>query len=319
MVNDDVIRKQISQTLESTHFEGLGERIQGKVRDSYIRGNERVLIATDRISAFDKVLTTIPFKGELLTQMARFWFELTSEVVPNHVVSYPDPSVMVAREVKIVPVEVVIRGYLTGSAWRDYEKGNAVSGIELPTGLRRNEKFDEPLLTPSTKAEQGEHDEPIAVDAILERGIVEPELWKKIEETAFRLFEAGTQHAASRGMILVDTKYEFGVDSDGRLVLADEVHTPDSSRYWYSASYEKKFAAGEDPENLDKEFVRKWLIEKGWMGDGDAPELDDDFKIRIAKRYIQIFEEITGKTFEAEAGSVSARIEANLKKAGLLG
>ena len=316
-ITDDQIREQIPHALESTDFKGLGKRYQGKVRDSYTQGDKRILIASDRISAFDRVLTTIPFKGEVLTRMASFWFGLTGEIIPNHVISEPDPQVMVGRELKIIPVEVVMRGYLTGSAWRDYEAGKPISGIKLKAGLRKNQKFPEPLLTPSTKEEKG-HDLPISSEEVVKRGLCSKEIWGKIEKAARGLFIAGTAHAASRGLLFVDTKYEFGLDPKGELVLADEIHTPDSSRYWYSKSYAERFASGEDPEALDKEFVRRWLMERGWMGEGEPPKFDDDFKVKIARRYISTYEELTGLPFKAKVGDAKARIEKSLKKAKLL-
>ncbi len=316
-ISEQAIRDQIPHALAVSDFATLGNRYQGKVRDSYVKGDRRVLIASDRLSAFDRVLTTIPFKGEVLTRLASFWFRLTEEIVPNHVRGEPDPQVIVGQELSIVPIEVVVRGYLTGSAWRDYEAGRAVSGIELPRGLRKNQKFPEPILTPSTKEAAG-HDQPISKAQILERGIVPASRWAEIEKAARGLFLAGTAHAASRGLLLVDTKYEFGVDPTGQLVLADEIHTPDSSRYWYAESYDDRFGAGKDPESLDKEFVRRWLMERGWMGEGEPPAIDDDLKVRIARRYIATFEELTGLSFEAEVGPAEARIRRNLQKAGLL-
>lgn len=316
-ITDDQIRAQIPHALSSTDFAGLGSRYQGKVRDSYVKGDKRVLIASDRISAFDRVLDTIPFKGEVLTRLATFWFGLTHEIIPNHIVSEPDPQVVVGKELKIIPVEVVMRGYITGSAWRDYEAGRAVSGITFPEGMKKNQKLEQPVLTPSTKEAQG-HDQPISSEEVLQRGLCKPEVWAKIEKAAKGLFLAGTAHAASRGLLFVDTKYEFGLDEKGNLVLADEIHTPDSSRYWYAKSYAERFAEGKDPESLDKEFVRRWLMERGWMGEGDAPAFDDDFKVKIARRYIGTYEELTGLPFKADVGDARTRIEKNLKKAKLL-
>jgi len=316
-ITDDQIRAQIPHALQSTDFPGLGKRYQGKVRDSYVKGDKRVLIASDRISAFDRVLDTIPFKGEVLTRLATFWFGLTHEIIQNHIVSEPDPQVVVGKELKIIPVEVVMRGYLTGSAWRDYEAGKAISGITLPKGIKKNQKFEAPILTPSTKEEKG-HDQPISSEEVVSRGLATPEVWAKIEKAAKGLFLAGTAHATSRGLLFVDTKYEFGLDEKGNLVLADEIHTPDSSRYWYAKSYAERFAAGQDPESLDKEFVRRWLMERGWMGEGDAPKFDDDFKVKIARRYIGTYEELTGQPFTADVGDARKRIEKALKKAKLL-
>lgn len=316
-ITDEQIRAQIPHALEKTDFKTAGQRYQGKVRDSYIKGDRRILVASDRISAFDRVLTTIPFKGEVLTRLATFWFGLTEEIIPNHVIAEPDPQVVVGRELKIVPVEVVVRGYVTGSAWRDYEAGRAVSGITFPKGMRKNQKLPEPVITPSTKATEG-HDQPISSEEVVSRGLCSAELWAKIEKAAKGLFIAGTAHATSRGLLFVDTKYEFGVAPDGTLMLADEIHTPDSSRYWYAESYAQRFAEGKDPESLDKEFVRRWLMERGWMGEGEPPKFDDDFKVKIARRYISTYEELTGQPFTAAVGPALERIEKNLKKAKLL-
>lgn len=315
MLDRELVREQLAHTLQTVDLPNLGEKINGKVRDCYVRknsegGKERILITSDRLSAFDKVLVTIPFKGQVLTQMAMHWFEETKDIVANHIISHPHPNVMIGREVKILPIEVVIRGYLTGSAWRDYQAGRDISGIKLPSGLKLSEKFPEPLITPSTKAEQGDHDEPISSQEIVARGIVEEKLWNQVCETALKLFARGTKKARERGLILVDTKYEFGVSESGELVLADEVHTQDSSRYWILDSYEERFKKGEVPEMLDKEFVRGWLIEQGYMGDGTPPVFSDDFRIDTALRYIEAYERITGKTFVPETGDVAKKIEA---------
>jgi phosphoribosylaminoimidazole-succinocarboxamide synthase len=269
---------------------------RGKVRDVVDLGAEVLLTTTDRISAFDRVLTTIPCKGEVLNTISNFWFQATGDIVPNHV--REEVSARTVRAVKcgVVPIEVVVRGYLTGSAWRDYQAGSAVSGIRLPQGLRFNHRFPTPLLTPSTKEEKGLHDRPISREEILSGGIVPRTLWERIEEVSLALFARGTEIAARNGLILVDTKYEFGLDK-GALTLADELHTPDSSRYWYADTYAERFQAGEPQRELDKEYLRQWLLARGWKGDGEPPIIPDDIRVQVALRYITAWETITGKRF----------------------
>jgi len=297
MIAKEDIQKQLANIIESVDVAGCGEKIEGKVRDCYVFGDKRALIASDRLSAFDVVLTTIPFKGEILNRIAMHWFKKTEHIVQNHIISHPHPNVMIAREVKIIPVEVVVRGYIAGSAWRDYVAGNTISGVTLPEGMKKSQKFETPLVTPSTKAERGTHDEPISEAKILEKGIVEESLWNQVRETALKLFACGTEKAAEQSLILVDTKYEFGTLPDGTLVLADEMHTPDSSRYWLSNSYQQRFDAGEDPEMLDKEYVRRQLIAQGYMGDGTPPDFSEEFRVEISQKYIEVFEQITGEVF----------------------
>lgn len=314
MRDRSIIEKQLPFTLNSIDLPNLGPKIEGKVRDSYVLGNRRILITSDRLSAFDRVLTTIPFKGELLNRMASYWFKETAHVIENHILEEPHPNVFISRQVEILPVEVVIRGYLTGSAWRDYQAGKAISGIALAKGLKNSEQFETPLLTPSTKAERGKHDEPISSEEIVKTGIVEKKLWQEVSEKALQLFAVGTKKALERGLILVDTKYEFGTyqDSSGktRLILADEIHTQDSSRYWIANSYRERFETGQDPEMLDKEFVRRWLIERGYMGDGTPPQIPDSFRVDAAIKYIDACERITGKPFSGQVGSLAPQIQA---------
>lgn len=317
MINDEQIKNNLNNTIEETNFSELGEKYTGKVRENYMSNGKRIMITTDRISAFDVILGTIPFKGQVLNQIAAYWFEQTKDVAPNHIIEIPDPNVMVVKDCKPFPVEVIVRGYITGSAWRDYEKGNLISGIKLPDGLKKDQKFDEPILTPSTKAEVG-HDMPISREEIMEK-LVEPEKYKKIEQYAMALFKKGTQLAAQRGLILVDTKYEFGETQDGEIVVIDEIHTPDSSRYWIADEYEKRFANSEEQKMLDKEFIRQWLIkEKNFMGDGQAPEIDESVKIEAAKRYIETYELMTGEEFKVEEGDVNERIKKNLSAGGYI-
>lgn len=318
MLTTDTLHHQLSHTLDSIDIAGLGPKIRGKVRDSYVRGNRRILITSDRLSAFDRILTTIPFKGQVLNCMALNWFEKTKHILENHIVTTPHPNVLIAHQVEIIPVEIVVRGYIAGSAWRDYQAGRSVSGITLPAGLVKSQRLESAIITPSTKAAQGEHDQPISAEELLRKGIVSESLWLEIAEKALALFACGTEEAAKQGLILVDTKYEMGLlrDADGKahLVLADEVHTPDSSRYWISESYQERFERGEDPEMLDKEFVRRWLIEQGYMGEGEAPIFSDEMRVEIARRYIDVCERVTGQPFIAEAGPIAPGIEEALQE-----
>jgi phosphoribosylaminoimidazole-succinocarboxamide synthase len=276
---------------------------RGKVRD-VIRGEDALLlVASDRISAFDRVLSTVPFKGEVLTRVSAWWFERCADIVPNHVLPGGDPAslglgrAMLCRKVEMLPVEVVVRGFLSGSAWRDYSAGRPVSGLSLPPGLSLNERFPVPILTPSTKEEDG-HDKPVSGAEIVASGLVREELWREVEKAALALFKRGQELAAQAGLILVDTKYEFGV-ADGRLILADELHSPDSSRYWVSESYERLFFSGDSQRELDKEPFRRWLAARGYTGEGAAPEIPDSVRVETAWRYVQAFEAITGETFES--------------------
>ncbi|MBI2139238.1 phosphoribosylaminoimidazolesuccinocarboxamide synthase [Candidatus Woesearchaeota archaeon] len=317
MIIKPELEKQIPFTLDETNFPKLGERYKGKVRDVYANGNQLILIATDRVSAFDRILTTIPFKGQVLNQMAAFWFEKLKKIIPNHVIAIPDPNVIVARKVEIIPIEIVIRGHLTGSAWRDYDAGKSISGLHITPGMRKDQKFEEPLLTPSTKAKHG-HDLPISTEQIIEQGIISRSLMETIEKTAKALYKKGNEICAKHNLILVDTKYEFGL-LDGALVLADEVHTPDSSRFWYKDTYQELFEAGKDQRMIDKEYFRQWLIrEKGFMGDGPIPEIPDEIRVEFARRYIEVFEQITGETFSGTPGPVLERIKENMKSKGYL-
>jgi phosphoribosylaminoimidazole-succinocarboxamide synthase len=289
---------------------------KGKVRDVVDMGDRILIVATDRISAFDRVLSTVPFKGEVLNRISSFWFGASRGIVPNHLVSDAELGLplssrtgraVVARKAEMLPVEVVVRGYLSGSAWRDYSSGRPVSGISLPGGLRMNEAFPSALLTPSTKESSG-HDLPVSGKEIVERGLVEEGLWAQVERAAAAVFARGQEIAAKNGLILVDTKYEFGL-IDGKLALCDEVHTPDSSRYWYADSYRGLFERGEKQRELDKEHFRRWLMERGFKGDGEAPEITDEIRIETAERYIKAFETITGEKFEPVADSPEAERE----------
>ena len=319
MLSDATLRAQLPHTLRQIDLPGLGELYRGKVRDNYSRGDRIVMITTDRVSAFDHVLGTIPFKGEVLSRLTLFWFEKVKDIAPTHLVDAPDPSVMVVKKAKPLPIEIVIRGYITGSLWRDYQSGTAGAyGIAWPNGLRKDQRFEKPVVTPSTKAEYGKHDEPISEAEILAKRIVAPEVWREATALAERLFARGQEWARSRGLILVDTKYEMGI-AEGKLVVIDEIHTPDSSRYWVADGYPDRFAKGQDQEMLDKENIRQWLIkEHGFSGHGKPPPLTDEVRVMLARKYVEVFERLTGETFASEVGSVAARIEKNLRAKGYL-
>ena len=319
MISESALRAQLPHTLRQIDLPELGQLYRGKVRDNYTRGDRIVMITTDRVSAFDHVLGTIPFKGEVLSRLTLFWFDRVKDIAPTHLIASPDPSVMVVKKARALPVEIVIRGYITGSLWRDYQAGKAGAyGIAWPAGLKKDQRFDQPIITPSTKAEYGQHDEPISEAEILQRGLVAPELWREATAVAHRLFQRGQEWAARRGLILVDTKYEMGVAED-RLVVIDEIHTPDSSRYWVADGYPDRFARGVEQEMLDKENIRQWLIrEHGFSGHGKPPPLSDDVRVMLASKYIEVFERLTGERFESAVGSVDERIRGNLRAHGYL-
>ncbi len=310
------IREQLPYTLDAFEGEDLGEHYKGKVREIFFVGDEIIMITTDMVSAFDHVLGTIPFKGQILTEIANFWFDKTKDIAPNHLISSPDPQVLVAKKAETLPVEVIVRGYITGSLWREYEQGiNGQYGFMLPEGLKKDQKFDTPILTPSTKAEYGEHDKPIAREAIV-NGLVEESVYAQAEVYALDLFAAGQEWAAKQGLILVDTKYEFGM-VNGELIVIDEIHTPDSSRYWIADDYETRFNGGAGQNMLDKENIRQWLIERGFSGEGTPPALTDEIRVSLAERYIELYTQLTGKEFHPLLGDVKTRINNNLEKAGI--
>ncbi len=317
MLTTEQILAQIPYVLTGTNFLSLGDRYEGKVRDNYSKDGRRILIVTDRLSAFDRIVTLIPFKGQVLNQMAKFWFDQTKDICGNHVIEFPDPNVVVAKECKALPVEMVVRGYITGvtstSAWTHYSNGvRNFCGNELPEGLKKDQKLDKPILTPSTKAAHGEHDESVSREEILERGVISAEQFDEMADKAMKLYARGVEIAAKQGIILVDTKYEFGTDSDGNIVLIDEIHTPDSSRFWFADEYGGRLASGVPQKKIDKEYLREWLAEKGFVGEGDVPEIPDEVKVETARRYIEAYELITGQAFVAEVGNVGERLEKNL-------
>jgi phosphoribosylaminoimidazole-succinocarboxamide synthase len=320
-VSEDVLRGALGEggTLDALddRFNALGERYSGKVRENFTKGEVRTIVVTDRISAFDVVLGTIPFKGQVLNGLARYWFEATSELFDNHMIETPDPQAIRAVQCEAVPVEMVVRGYLTGvsstSIWRAYERGERTfCGHALREGLRKHEKLPENLLTPSTKAPKGEHDESVSKDVLFERRLIEPDLFEKLERRCLDLFAFGQKLAAERGLILVDTKYELGRTADGRIVLIDEIHTPDSSRYWYADTYEQAMSEGSDPKALDKEYVRRWLVSQGFDGQGTPPKLPAEVRVEAARRYIETFERMTAQPFAADATAPVPRLAKNL-------
>jgi phosphoribosylaminoimidazole-succinocarboxamide synthase len=318
MVDDATLTAALGRTLEATDFPALGAKYAGKVRDNYSAGGRRFVIVTDRISAFDHVLGTIPFKGQVLNRLAAWWFERTRGAAPNHVVGVPDPNVLECIECEPLLVEMVVRAYMTGttssSIWTHYQNGSrAFCGHPLPDGMKKNQRLAAPIVTPATKAPLGEHDISGSREEILALGKVRAEDFDRAAELALRLFDTGARACAERGLILVDTKYEFGRTPDGRIVVIDEIHTPDSSRFWVAASYKERFAKGEDPESLDKDFVRRHLLALGYKGDGAPPPLDAAVRIGAAKRYIEAYERITGETFVPDTEPPLARIAKRLK------
>ena len=313
----DYIKQQLNNTLNDVKLDVPGEYYKGKVRDNYHIDNKIVMVTSDRVSAFDHVLGTIPFKGQILNEIALFWFDKTKDIVPNHIISSPDPQVLMAKKANTLPVEVIVRQYITGSLWREYSSGiNGQYGFMIPDNLKENQKFDSPILTPSTKAEYGLHDEPISKQEIIDQGLVEISIYEKAEEYALKLFSEGQKWANERGLILVDTKYEFGMYED-ELIVIDEIHTPDSSRYWVKNEYESRFNNNQSQLMLDKENIRQWLIENNFSGDGTPPELTDEIRMLLSEKYIELYEKLTGKDFVPSIGNVKERINLNLSKLSL--
>jgi phosphoribosylaminoimidazole-succinocarboxamide synthase len=307
-------------TINNTNFDFPGQKsvYKGKVREVYnIEDKYLVMIASDRLSAFDVIMPRqIPFKGQILNQIASYMLEATSDLVPNWLIACPDPNVAVGHLAKPFKVEMVIRGYLSGHAWREYRDGKrTLCGVEMPEGMKENDKFPEPIITPSTKADDGLHDEDISREEIIAQGLVSEEDYEILEEYTRRLFQRGTELAADRDLILVDTKYEFGKTPDGKIVLIDEIHTPDSSRYFYADGYRERQDKGEPQKQLSKEFVRRWLIENGFQGkEGQViPQMSDEKIREISDRYIELYENITGKTFEkSDTSNIEERIQKNV-------
>ncbi|MBI5139635.1 phosphoribosylaminoimidazolesuccinocarboxamide synthase [Candidatus Nomurabacteria bacterium] len=304
--------------LEKTDFKNLGEKYVGKVRDVYNQKDKVIMISTDRYSAFDRNLALIPCKGQVLTQTSKFWFEQTKDIVQNHVIEFPDPNVVVGKKCTVLPVEMVVRGYITGvtgtSTWTLYKDGKRDFGdFILPDGMKKNQKFDTPVLTPTTKFE--EHDRNLTSKMVVEEKLMDKETWEKVSDIALKLFTRGQEVALKRGLILVDTKYEFGLDKKGEITLIDEIHTPDSSRYWQANSYQARIDQGLEPENFDKEFLRLWFKDNcDPYKDERLPEAPREMVEELSRRYVKICEQITGVPFVMEVGDIPKRIENNLKK-----
>jgi phosphoribosylaminoimidazole-succinocarboxamide synthase len=317
-ISRDVLLEYIPHTLTETNF-SIGTKLQtGKVRDTYEINGERVIITTDRQSAFDRILAAIPFKGQVLNKLAKFWFDQTKDIINNHVKNMPDANALVVKKATVFPVEIIIRGYITGStstsAWVNYEKGvRNFCGNLLPEGLKKNQKFSEPIITPTTKPETG-HDENISPAEIVEKGYMTQEEWDYISEKALQVFKRGQEICAKNGLILVDTKYEFGKTEDGEIILIDEVHTPDSSRFWDSASYAESFEKGEDPKSFDKDVLRRWYSKNSDpYGDAELPVAPKELIGDMAEAYIEAYEKITGTVFEPDfSKDPGRRIEENL-------
>ena len=324
MVAAAVLEAALSKTLSSASPSELKALAGwtfygGKVRDNYTSpdGTTRVLVTTDRLSAFDRIITTLPFKGQVLNRLSTYWFDLTKNIAPNHVISTPDPNVVVARACKPLPVEMVVRAYLTGvtstSIYTHYADGKRTfAGHSLPDGLPKNAPLPQPIVTPSSKAEKGGHDVTMSREEVLASTGMSPEHFDRAAKIALDLFEFGAERAGERGLILVDTKYEMGIDTNGDVVVIDEIHTPDSSRYWFRSTYDERFDKGEEPESFDKEYLRRHLASMGFKGDGPVPDLDPAVRIEAARRYIEAFEMITGQTFVPDEKEPIARIDAAL-------
>lgn len=322
MISREIIKESTGSCLDDTSFLKIPGMRKGKVRDTYDLGDKLLLITTDRQSAFDRILANIPFKGQVLNQVSEFWFSNTSHIVKNHIISVPDPNVTLATKCSVFPIEFVVRGYLTGStdtsAWTLYSKGvRNICGNTLADGMVKNQKFNKPILTPTTKSE--EHDESISAEQIVNRNIIDEQTWKKLEAIVFALFEHGSKIADSHGLILVDTKYELGYDRDGNILLIDEVHTPDSSRYWLKNSYQSRFAEQKEPENIDKEFLRLWFkAHCDPYKDAVLPKAPQELVVELSSRYITLYEMITGLQFQTGNIAVKERIVNNLKSAGII-
>ena len=323
MISPEEIRSALPLALDETHLP-LPDRRTGKVRDWYtLKDGRKLFVTTDRLSAFDKILARVPYKGQVLNQLSAFWFDATRDLIPNQKVSLPDPNVIIAHAVKRFPVEVVVRGYITGvtttALWYRYSLGERdIYGYTFPDGLKKNQALPTPILTPTTKGDEGTHDERLTCAEVVEHGLLDAPTWEKVSAAALAIFRRGQEVAAKAGLILVDTKYELGLTPEGNVMLIDEVHTPDSSRFWKADTYRTRFAAGQEPENYDKELVRLAYAEKGYRGDSEPPEMPEELWIAASQRYISIYEMLTGKIFKPAPYPAEPRILQNLKWAGIL-
>ena len=323
MISEDNLRNLLSQALDETNLP-LPGKIRGKVRDWYtLPDGKRLLVTTDRLSAFDRILARVPYKGQVLNQLTNWWFDQTADIIANHKISVPDPNAVVATVAEPFLVEVIVRGYITGvtstALWYRYSLGEReIYGYRFPDGLLKNSKLPEPIITPTTKGNAGAHDERLTCAEVTEKGLLDAATWEQVQAAALTVFKRGQELAQKAGLILVDTKYEFGRTPDGRVLIIDEVNTPDSSRFWKADTYADRFAKGEEPENFDKEFVRIAYAEKGYRGDGGIPPMPADLWVAASQRYIAIYEMLTGKTFEAAEYPLEARLEKNLRIADII-
>jgi len=317
-LSEATLRSALAHTLDKTDLGTLGTKYEGKVRDNYTtQDGRRFIVVTDRISAFDRVLGTLPLKGQILNRLAAWWFAKTADIAQNHVLRVPDPNVIEAVECTPLPVEMVVRAYVTGvtqtSIWTHYQAGKRdFCGNQLPDGLKKNQRLLRPILTPSTKADKGDHDVSASREEILAMGRISAADFDTAADAAMRLFEFGARLCLERGLILVDTKYEFGKTPDGKMVVIDEIHTPDSSRFWFRRSYEERFAKGEEPESFDKEYVRRYLAKLGFKGDGPVPPIPDDVRVEASRRYVEAYETITGESFTPDLSDPGPRLRKNL-------
>lgn len=315
MIGEEILRASLPHVLKTLEVEWPYNRYSGKVRESFSLPNaQRLVVTTDRLSAFDVVLAALPYKGQVLNQLSAFWFEKTADIIPNHLLEVPDPNVSLVRECNPLPVEVIVRGYITGSTktslWTLYAAGHReIYGYHFPDGLEKNDPLPEPIITPTTKAGPGEHDERLTCAAVVERGFLDAHTWERVQEAALALFKRGQDVARAAGFCLVDTKYEFGHAPDGTLMLIDEVHTPDSSRFWRADEVKAR-----QPESWDKEFVRLWYSSQGYRGDGPIPQLPQDIIVEAARRYITLFEGLTGQQFKPATYPAGPRIQGLLRR-----
>ena len=313
------IKEQLKNTLSEIDLPNFGKKYRGKVRDNFHFEDKICMVTSDRVSAFDHVLGTIPFKGQILTEIANFWFDKTKDIVPNHIISTPDPQVLIVKKAQTLPVEIIIRGYITGSLWRDYCDGKGDQyGFPMPKDLKKDQKFDAPIITPTTKEDYGLHDQPISKEEIIKSNLVDKDTYEMAEKYALQLFEAGQKWASNQGLILVDTKYEFGIYNN-ELIVIDEIHTPDSSRYWVKEFYQELFEVGQNQKMLDKENIRQWLIEHNFSGEGTPPELSDEIRTHLSEQYMILYKKLTGQDFQESSGDVKSRIVNNLKALNMIG
>jgi phosphoribosylaminoimidazole-succinocarboxamide synthase len=319
MLDRDTLKQRIPQALEAVELDWPHGRERGKVRDLFSLPDDRwLIVTTDRLSAFDRILTAVPFKGQVLNQLSAFWFEQTADIIPNHIIDVPDPNVSLVHACEPLPVEVVVRGYITGvtgtALWYRYSLGERhIYGYDFPDEMVKNQPLPEPIITPTTKGRAGEHDERLTNAEVVERGLLNAETWEQIQAAALAIFKRGQEIARQGGLILVDTKYEFGRTPDSAVMIIDEVHTPDSSRFWLAESYEDRMANGEEPENFDKEFLRLWYADHGYRGDGEPPEPTGDLIAQVSERYIALYEKLTSQTFAPATYPAGPRIASTLQ------